>query len=57
MASPYVSTGDSDTFTIESSGYKEREQAAYSIRATVMFSPDMGRYRYVYYKNPVWVMQ
>jgi len=57
MASPYVSTGDSDTFTIESSGYTDREQAAYSIRATVMFSPDMGRYRYVSYKNPVTAMR
>jgi len=56
-ASPYVSTGDSDTFTIEASGYKEHEQAAYSIRASVIFSPDMGRYRYVYYKNPVTAMQ
>ncbi len=55
-AAPYLSMGESDTFTIESSGYKDREQAAYSIRATVVFSPDMGRYRYVYYKNPVTVV-
>lgn len=52
-ASPYISAGESVTFTIESSGFKEREEAAYRIRATVTFSPDIGRYRYVYYKNPV----
>jgi len=52
-AAPFISVGDSVTFTIASSGYKDREQAAYNIRAVVMFSPDMGRYRYVYYKNPV----
>jgi len=56
-AAPHITAGESAVFTIESSGYTDREQAAFSIRATVMFSPDKGRYRYVYYKNPVTAVQ
>ena len=56
-AAPLISAGESATFTIDASGYKDREQAAYNLRATVIFSPDMGRYRYLYYKNPVTATQ
>lgn len=52
-AAPFISAAESSTFTIEAAGYYEdRAAAAYVIRATVAFSPDMGRYRYVYYKTP-----
>jgi general secretion pathway protein K len=51
-AEPFITATETNTFTIEASGYKEREQAAYGIRATVSFA-DMNRYRYVFYKGPV----
>jgi general secretion pathway protein K len=52
-AAPYITAAESSAFTIESSGFREREQAAYRIRATVNFSQDFGSHRYVYFKAPV----
>jgi general secretion pathway protein K len=47
----YITTGDSNLFTIEATGHKENEKGVYTIRATVMISGD-NTYRYVYYKSP-----
>jgi general secretion pathway protein K len=55
-AAPFISVAESMTFTIEASGYKDKEQSGYGIRATVTFA-DMNRYRYVSYKAPVRTMQ
>jgi general secretion pathway protein K len=52
-STPYIVATESSTFTVESSGFREREQAAYRIRATVNFSQDFGSHRYVYFKTPV----
>ncbi|NJD57313.1 MAG: hypothetical protein FIA94_13060 [Nitrospirae bacterium] len=57
-AAPFIGAAESSTFTIEAAGYSaDKVRAAYTIRATVTFSPDMGRYRYVSYKTPATAAQ
>jgi general secretion pathway protein K len=51
QAAEYITTGDSNLFTIDAAGYKENEKGVYAIRARVMISGD-NSYRYVYYKSP-----
>jgi|YelNatPaOPRAMG01_1025707.scaffolds.fasta_scaffold18850_2 general secretion pathway protein K len=51
--SKYVDTMDSDTFTIESSGYKSSTEPPYTIKATVTLVDDKN-YNYLYYKSPVY---
>jgi general secretion pathway protein K len=49
--SQYMTTGDSNLFTIEASGYKENGKGVYSITARVMITGD-NTYKYLYYKSP-----
>ena len=52
MASPYIDLTGTNSFTIESSGYKGAEKTGYTIRATV--TPDSNNnFKYLYYKSPV----
>lgn len=55
MAS-YISLGASNAFTIDSIGYKDSEKKGYRIRATVIIESN-NKYRYVYYKSPMNVIQ
>ncbi len=48
---PYISYGDSNTFTIDSVGHKGNAKAGFDIRATVIIEGN-NKYRYVYYKSP-----
>jgi hypothetical protein len=51
--SPYVILADtSNTFMIESAGFKGAEKTGYTIRATVTLDSNI-KYRYLYYKSPV----
>ncbi len=47
----YVTTDDSNLFTIDAAGYKENEKGVYAIKARVMITGD-NSYRYLYYKSP-----
>lgn len=49
----YISYIDSNTFTIDSTGFKVDGKGGYTIRATVSFEGE--NYRYVYYKSPLWI--
>jgi general secretion pathway protein K len=51
LVSPFIRTGDSSTYSIEATGYRESEKKGYPIRAVVTFEGDL-RYRYLYYKSP-----
>jgi len=51
MMLPHISTGGSNTFTIDATGYKGDEKTDFSIRATVIIEGN-NEYRYVYYKTP-----
>jgi len=51
LVSPFIRTGDSDTFAIETIGFRESEKKGYPIRAVVTF--EGNKYRYMYYKSPV----
>ncbi len=53
---PFVTFGQGNTFTIESSGYREKSQAGYAIRTTVTLLPN-NQYLYLYYKTPVTLKQ
>ncbi len=48
---PYVTYGDSNTFTIDAVGHKGSTKAGFDIRATVIIEGN-NQYRYVYYKSP-----
>jgi general secretion pathway protein K len=48
--SSFIRTGDSDTFAIEATGFRESEKKGYPIRAVVIF--EANQYRYLYYKSP-----
>ncbi len=48
---PYISIGGTNTFTIESVGYKGSEKGGYAIRATVTIAGN-NEYTYLYYKSP-----
>lgn len=49
----YLSYIDSNTFTIDSTGFKGAGKGGYTIRATVSLEGE--NYRYVYYKSPLWI--
>jgi general secretion pathway protein K len=51
LVSPFIRTGDSDTFAIEAMGFRESEKKGYPIRTVVTF--EGNKYRYLYYKSPV----
>lgn len=53
---PYITFGQGNTFTIESSGYREKPQSGYAIRATVTLLSD-NQYKFLYYKTPVTLKQ
>jgi general secretion pathway protein K len=52
VISPYITTGGSNTFTIESIGHKSDKKGGYAVRATVTILGN-NKYTYVYYKSPV----
>ncbi|MBS4060993.1 MAG: general secretion pathway protein GspK [Bacteroidetes bacterium] len=47
-------TGSSNAYTIESAGYKDKDKAAFAVRATVIIDT-ANKFQYVYYKSPVQV--
>ncbi len=51
LMAPYIFTGDTATFTIESTGHKGIEKTGYHIKATVMID-GTNRHRYLYYRSP-----
>lgn len=54
----YINTGGgSGAFTIESFGRKGDRKGTYAIRATVDLSGDDQKYKYLYYKSPVYIKQ
>lgn len=53
LTKQYIGTDESNVFTIDSSGYKNKEKHRYSIRATVAINSSK-MYRYLYYKSPVY---
>jgi general secretion pathway protein K len=52
LMAPYIKLGGSNTFTIESVGYKGSQKGGYAIRATVKIISN-NKYTYVYYKSPI----
>jgi general secretion pathway protein K len=56
LMAPYISTAESNTFTIEAAGYKGLEKGGYAIRATVTITGN-NSYKYVYYKSPISINQ
>jgi general secretion pathway protein K len=48
---PYITTTESSVFTIESVGYKKKEEKGVVIKAIVEMKGG-GSYRYLYYKSP-----
>jgi len=55
LIAPYIGTGGSNTYTIESLGYMCDEKSGFGIRATVVVV-DPNTFRYVYYRSPARVM-
>jgi len=53
---PYISTGGSNTYTIDAIGKKANGKGGFPIRATVVIEGD-NKYRYVYYKTPAHITQ
>ncbi len=56
---PYISFGSgssSGVYSVEATGYKGSQKRGYSILATVIFDSPQ-KYRYVYYKTPVEILQ
>lgn len=51
-ASKYLTSGDSNTCTIDAVGFKGNEKTGYAVRATVTITSN-DKYKYVYYKSPV----
>jgi general secretion pathway protein K len=56
LASLYISPAGSNTFTIESVGFKHEEKGGYGIRATITIS-GANEYTYIYYKSPANIRQ
>jgi len=56
LMAPHISTGGSNTFTIEAVGNKGNEKAGFAIRATVIIQGN-NQYKYVYYKTPATIRQ
>jgi general secretion pathway protein K len=50
-SAPYITYGESNTFTIDAIGHKGNAKAGFDIRATVIIEGN-NKYRYVYYKSP-----
>jgi general secretion pathway protein K len=57
LASSLITIDPGNTFTIESSGYRERPQAGYGIRTTVTLPVAGSQYKTLYYKAPVTLKQ
>jgi hypothetical protein len=64
--SQYVSTAGSNTFTIDSIGYKESGKSGFGIRAGVIIEGNNqsgviiegnNQYHYIYYKSPAIIRQ
>ncbi|NWF51614.1 MAG: general secretion pathway protein GspK [Nitrospirae bacterium] len=51
LISRYISAGSSNTFSIDSVGYKENEKAGFGIKSIVIIEGN-NQYRYIYYKSP-----
>jgi general secretion pathway protein K len=56
LLAPYLGFGASNAFTIDSVGYKDSEKKGYSIKATITIENN-NKFRYVYYKSPMNVIQ
>ena len=56
LMSSYITTAGSNTFTIDSIGYKESGKAGFGIRAGVIIEGN-NEYRYFYYKSPAIIRQ
>lgn len=56
IASPYLSAGDTNVFTIEAVGYNGNAKSGYPVKATVIIESN-NKYRYVYYKSPAYMKQ
>lgn len=52
LMDPYISTDESDTFTVLSVGKKTKAKGGYAIKATVILS-GIDEFTYAYYKSPV----
>jgi general secretion pathway protein K len=52
----YITTAGSNTYTIDSIGYKENRKAGFGIRASVIIEGN-DKYHYVYYKSPAIIKQ
>lgn len=52
--SPYLTTADTNVFTIEAVGYKKNREEGYPIRVTVMMDFANNSYKYLYYKSPAY---
>lgn len=48
----YITTGDSNIYTIDAVGFKKTERTGYALRATVSMI-GMNSYKYLYYKSPL----
>jgi general secretion pathway protein K len=48
---PYISVGNSNIFTIESTGFKGDNKKGYTIKAIIMITGS-NNYKYLYYKSP-----
>jgi general secretion pathway protein K len=51
LMAPFISFGSSNTFTVESLGYRKDPEKGYGLRATVLLTGE-NRFKYLYYKNP-----
>jgi general secretion pathway protein K len=51
LVSQFIGTGDSNTFTLEATGFTDSEKKGYPIRTVVTFE-GTNKYRYLYYKSP-----
>ncbi|MEN6331209.1 MAG: helix-hairpin-helix domain-containing protein [Smithella sp.] len=51
---PFVTTVDSNVYSIEAIGYKSRAGSQYAIRAVVRIE-DVDRYKILYYQNPAYI--
>ena len=52
-----INTSSSNIYTIESSGFKDKPQSGYAIRATVTLLDYKSQYKILYYKTPVTLKQ
>ncbi|MDA8091402.1 MAG: type II secretion system protein GspK [Nitrospiraceae bacterium] len=52
--SPYLTTADTNVFTIEAMGYANNGKAGYPIRATVLMDFANSSYKYLCYKSPAY---